>query len=326
MLHPARFLPRLALLAASLGLIASAAAQPSTVRMLVGFPPGGTTDSSARILAEGMSKALDRPVVVENRPGAGGQLAANALKQAAPDGGTVFLSNSHALSMIPLTIREPGYETLEDFTAVGLVSITPDVMAVNPDVVGNDVTDLKGLIEWVEANPDKGSIGVPAPASDPEFGVRLVALAFDAEVVPVPYRGDAPAIQDLLAGQIPAAIGGIGAILPYAKSGDLRIIAVSGPERLDFLPEVATYVEQGVENYGISNYTSLLAPAGTPPEIIERYNEVLAEVVGSDNFKQRVSTLGVIPATSTPEELTERIRATNEAFQNMIDLVGYTPQ
>src|SRR5690625_5459166 len=124
MLHPARFLPRLALLAASLGLIASAAAQPSTVRMLVGFPPGGTTDSSARILAEGMSKALDRPVVVENRPGAGGQLAANALKQAAPDGGTVFLSNSHALSMIPLTIREPGYETLEDFTAVGLVSIT----------------------------------------------------------------------------------------------------------------------------------------------------------------------------------------------------------
>lgn len=114
--------------------------------------------------------------------------------------------------------------------------------------------------------------------------------------------------------------------MPYAQAGQIRIIAVSGPERLESLPDVATYVEQGVKNYGTSGFTAVMAPAGTSAEDIERFNAVIKEVVGSDTFQQRISALGVIPATSTPDELTNRIRDTNQAFQGMIDQVGFKPQ
>ena len=128
----------------------AALAQPAPLRILVGFPAGGSTDAIARHLAQGLSEQLQRNVVVDNRPGAGGQLAANALKAAAPDGNTLFLSNSHALAMIPLTVRAPGYDTARDFASIGLVAIANDVLAVNPALVG-DVRDLKGLVQWGNA-------------------------------------------------------------------------------------------------------------------------------------------------------------------------------
>ena len=234
------------LLAAALGAGGAAQAQDQPLRILVGFPAGGGTDAIARHLAHDMSLALKRNVVVENRPGAGGQIAANALKAAAPDGHTLFFSNSHALAMIPLTIRNPGYDPLKDFAPVALATISNDVMAVNPKVVGN-VGNLAGLIEWVKAHPGKGNIGVPAPLSDPDFGVRLLATEFKASLTSAPYRGDAPLVQDLVAGHIPAGIGTVGALMPYHKLGQLRIIAVAAPQRMTELPEVQTYVEQGLK-------------------------------------------------------------------------------
>jgi tripartite-type tricarboxylate transporter receptor subunit TctC len=297
-------------------------AQQQPVRILVGFPAGGSTDAVARVLADGMSRILQRTVIVDNRPGAGGQIAANALKQSAADGNTLFLSNSHALSMIPLTVRSPGYETLKDFAPVGLVAISPDVLAVNPSVVGG-VSDLRGLVEWVRANPGKASIGVPAPSSDPEFGVRLLSSTFKADFAPIPYRGDAPVAQDLLAGQIPAGIGSVGAMLPHVKGGKLRIIAVSGPNRLRSLPSVQTYVEQGLPGYGTSGFVSVLAPAGTPRDIITRYNTAIAQVVNSPAFAEKLSELAIIPTSSTPEELTARIRETNTAFAAILQKTGF---
>lgn len=314
-----------ALLAASIGLGTAsvpALAQQQPLRILVGFPAGGSTDTVARVLADGMSRLLQRTVIVDNRPGAGGQIAANVLKQSAADGNTLFLSNSHALSMIPLTVKNPGYETLKDFAPIGLVAISPDVMAVNPNVLAN-VTDLRGLLEWGRANPGKASIGVPAPYSDPEFGVRLLSTTFKADFAPVPYRGDAPVVQDLLAGQIPAGIGSIGAMLQHVKGGTLRIIAVSGPNRLRALPNVQTYVEQGLAGYGTSGFVSLLAPAGTPRDIITRYNSTIKQVVHSPAFADKLSELAIIPSSSSPEELTTRIRETNTAFASILQKTGF---
>ena len=300
----------------------AALAQQAPLRILVGFPAGGSTDAIARHLAQGLSEQLQRSVVVDNRPGAGGQLAANALKAAQPDGNTLFLSNSHALAMIPLTVRQPGYDTAKDFTAVSMVAISNDVLAVNPALVG-EVRDLKGLVQWGNANPGKLNVGVPAPASDPDFGVRILAREFKGDVTAVPYRGDGPVVQDLVAGQIPAGIGSIGAMMQYAKTGKVRLIAMSGPSRLTGLPEVPTYVEQGLKGYGVSGFVALMAPAGTSTDVIQRYNQAVAKVVGSTAFQTKVNELGVLPSTSTPDELTTRIRDTTTAFASMVDRSGF---
>lgn len=317
---------RRVLSAAGLGLLgmslAPARAQTSQIRILVGFPAGGSTDVVARVLAEGMARILDRPVIVENRPGAGGQIAANALKQAPADGATLLLSNSHALSMIPLTVRQPGYETHRDFAPVGLVAISPDVLVVNPEIVGQ-VHDLAGLMAWMRAQPKQANIGVPAPASDPEFGVHMLSNHYQLALSPVPYKGDAPIVQDLLAGQIPAGIGSIAVMLQHVKAGRLRIITISGPQRFALLPDVPTYVEQGVKGYGISNFVSALAPAGTPRETIARYNAAIAQVVQSSAFAEKLSELAIQPSSSTPEELQARILATDEAFAAMVKMAGF---
>ncbi|MBP6854301.1 MAG: ABC transporter substrate-binding protein [Rhodoferax sp.] len=297
-------------------------AQQAPLRILVGFPAGGSTDAIARHLAQGMTDLLQRTVVVDNRPGAGGQIAAAALKAAAPDGNTLFLSNSHALAMIPLTVRQPGYDTFKDFMPVGLVAIANDVLAVNPAIVG-DVRNISGLVAWANAQPGKGNVGVPAPASDPDFGVRIIAKEFKGDLTSVPYRGDGPVMQDLVAGQIPAGMGSVGAVLQHVRSDKLRVIAVSGPQRLASLPDVPTYIEQGLKGYGVSGYAALVAPTGTPRELIQRYNEVVTRVVGSAVFIARAQDLGVIPASSTPEELATRIRETSNAFAAMVQRAGY---
>lgn len=312
--------------AAAFGGVGSIAwAQQTPLRVLVGFPAGGSTDTIARGLAQAMSEQLQRPVVVENRPGAGGQIAATALKNAAPDGNTLFLSNSHALSMIPLTVRNPGYDTLKDFASVGLVAYANDVMAVNPKVVGN-VGNLKELVVWANANQGKANIGVPAPASDPDLGVRILSKELKGDLTSVPYRGDAPVVQGLVAGQIPAGIGSIGATMQYEKTGQIRIIAVSGPNRLAILPNVPTYSEQGLKGYGVSGFIAMLAPAGTSKDLLSKYNKTINQIVKSAGFQEKVSSLGVIPTGGSPEDLDALIRNTNAAFSAMVEKSGYKIQ
>jgi len=308
-----RTVMKASLSAAGLCLAAPAWTQQQALKVLVGFPPGGSTDTTARTLTEGMSRILGRTVIVENRPGAGGQIAANALKQSPPDGNTLFLSNNHTLCMIPL----------QDFAAVGLVSISPGVLAVSTNVVGQDVLDLKGLMTWFRAHPEQTNIGVPAPASAPEFVVRLLSILFGVPLNPVPYRGDGPVIQDMLAGHIPAGSGTISATLPHVKNGTLRVIAIDSTERLPLLPEVQTYVEQGVEGYDVSNISAMMAPAGTPQDIILRYNAAIGAVVQSAEFGEKLSKMSLIAASSTPEELTQRIRATSAAFASIVQRTGF---
>ena len=214
----------------------SAIAQDGPIKMLVGFPAGGSTDVIARYLAAGMQQELGKSVLVDNRPGAGGQIAAQALKAAKPDGLTLFLSNSHTVSMIPLTILNPGFDTAKDFAPVGLVAINPDVFAINPEVVGSPTAGLREFAQWAKANPGKGNVGVPAPASAPDFAVGVVAAALGADLKSVPYRGDGPVAQDLVAGQIAGGIGSVGAMLQNAKAGKIRIVAVNGTTRLPCCP------------------------------------------------------------------------------------------
>lgn len=306
---------------------ATAAENDAPIKMLVGFPAGGSTDAVARHLALAMQKELGgRPVLVENKPGAGGQLAAQTLKAAKPDGQTLFLSNSHTVSMIPLTVANPGFDPAKDFAPVGLIAVSPDVFAINPTVVGNAGMGLREFAQWVKANPGKGNVGVPAPASAPDFAVTIVSRALDSDLRSVPYRGDGPVTQDLMAGQIAAGIGSVGAMMQPAKSGKVKIVAVNGTTRLPQLPDVPTYAELGVKGYEEVIFAGLFAPAGTPPALIQTYSNALAKVVKSPDFVERLAALGLTAASSTPRELGERVQRTHQAWTAMVQAVGYKPQ
>ncbi|MDM0017492.1 tripartite tricarboxylate transporter substrate-binding protein [Variovorax saccharolyticus] len=316
-------------LATASALAASAAcayADDAAVKIMVGSNAGSGTDVIARHLALGLQQELKRPFVVENRSGAGGQIAAQALKAARPDGLTLFLSNSHTVSMIPLTTLNPGFDALKDFAPVGLVAIHPDVFVVNPTTLGNPNAGLRDFATWAKANPGRGNVGVPAPASAPVFAVDIVSRVLGSDLKSVPYRGDAPMLQDLIAGQIPAGIGSVGAMLPPAKAGKTRIVAVNGTKRLPLLPDVPTYAELGIQGYEEVIFTSLFAPANTPPALLQSYSTALAKLVRSPEFTETLANMGVTAASSTPAELTARVKETNKAWTTMVSNVGYTPQ
>jgi len=299
-----------------------ARAQEHPLKILVGFAAGGSQDIVARSLAAELAPLLRRTIVVENRAGAGGQIAAVALKGSAPDGNTLFLSNSHTVSMIPLTVRNPGFDPAKDFVPVSLVAISPDVLAVNVKVVG-EKGGLREFAEWAKANPAKATVGVPAPASAPDFAVKLVGKAFGADLNPVPYRGDGPVVQDLVAGQVAAGIGSVGAMSQYAKAGQIRLIAVNLPSRMPAYPDVPTYSEQGVKGYELGNFIGLFAPAGTAAEFVRRVNAAVATAVKSPDFAQKLATLGITPSHRTPEGLAALVHEVDQAHAAMVRAADY---
>ncbi len=316
-------------LALSLGMAAatsSAFAQDNTIRLLVGFPAGGSSDAVARMLAQGMQQELGRNVVVDNRPGAGGQIAAQALKAAKPDGTTIFMSNSHTVSMIPLTMLNPGYDTAKDFAPIGLVGISPDVFAISPVATGLTAGGMKEFAAWAKANPGKGNVGVPAPASAPDFAVGIVGKALGTDLVSVPYKGDGPVALDLVGGQLAAGIGSIAVMQQHVKAGKVRILAVNGTQRLPVMPEVPTYAEQGIKGYEDVIFAAMFAPAGTPANLIQSYNAAITKVVKSPEFADKVSALGIVPMSSTPAELAARVQATTQGWTTMVKNAGYKPQ
>ncbi|WP_234263576.1 tripartite tricarboxylate transporter substrate-binding protein [Hydrogenophaga sp. NFH-34] len=310
-------------------LLATSAAQADSgpaIRILVGFPAGGSSDAIARLLAQGLQQELGRSVMVENKPGAGGQIAAQTLKGAKPDGTTLFLSNSHTVAMIPLTISNPGFDTAKDFAPVAMVAVNPDVFVLNTGVLGKPNAGLRDFAQWVAANPAKGNVGVPAPASAPDFAVGVVARALGADLKSVPYRGDAPIVQDVMAGQVPAGIGSVGAMLQPAKAGKLRIVAVNGTSRLPILPDVPTYAELGIKGYEDMIFNGVFAPAGTPAPVIDSYSAAITKVVKSPEFADKLANLGISAHAGSAADLNARLKATQDFSATMVRNAGYKPQ
>lgn len=321
-----RLMRALMVAVAASGIAALASAQDAPIRVLVGYAPGGSTDAIARLLAEGMQRELQRTVVVENRAGAGGQIAALALKAAPPDGNTLYLANSNTVSMIPLTMLKPGFDPVKDFAPVGLVAINPDVFAVSTTLVGPGVSSLREYGQWVRANDGQGNVGVPAQASAPDFAVGLIGKALGSKLQSVPYRGDSPIALDLVGGQLSAGIGSVATMLQHARTNKVRIVAVNGTRRLPLLPEVPTYGEQGITGYEEVIFTAMYAPARTPRDVLQRYNTAITRVVTSPAFTEKLASLGIIAAASTPAELSERMARTTQSWSEMVKNAGYVPQ
>lgn len=303
--------------------VGTAFAQGKPIKVLVGFPAGGGTDAIARTLAEGLKDELHAPVIVENRPGAGGQIAAQALKAAAPDGSTVFISHDHTISILPLVTKNPGFDPARDFVPIAGFATFVNALALSG---GSDAKTFTDYVAWVKSQGGKSAIGVPAPASVPEFLVKVIGEKYGVELVAVPYRGSAPMIGDMLGNQIPAGIGSVPEFVENHKAGKLRVVAVLGSTRQAAMPEVPTFAELGLAGFEDVPYYAFFAPAGTPQSEIDRFSAALAKVIARPEVKDKLTAWGLTVGLLPQAQLAARERAYSQAWARIIRTSGFQPQ
>jgi tripartite-type tricarboxylate transporter receptor subunit TctC len=317
-----RHLAAAALGAAAGPLLAQTQAVPGPIRILVGFPAGGTIDVVGRVLADRLKEELGVPVVVESKVGAGGQLAAQALKAAAPDGRTLMLAPDHTMVVIPLTLKSPGYEVAKDFVPVAQVARYLGALAVASN---SGVKNVAEYVAWLKANPDKASVGVPAPGSLQQFSLATISRAAGVPLTAVPYRGSAPLVQDLAAGQIPAGITALGDFLEFNAAGKLRVVATIDTQRAPQLPDVPTFTEQGMK-LDFNFWLGMFAPAGTPAPVVQRLNGAIAKVLAQPDVRERMVKLVFEPVTGAPSALSDRVAADTRYWEPVIKASGWVMQ
>ena len=320
-----RALRTAAALGAGLVFASAATAQDGkTVRLMVGFPAGGGSDAIARLLADKLRAPLGSNVVVENRAGAGGQIAAQALKTATPDGSVLFLSHDHSISILPLTLKNPGFQPETDFSPVAGIGTFVNAFAVSG---GTPVTTFQGYVDWLKTKKDgKGAVGIPAPASTPDFLVKVIAEKYKLDLVSAPYRGSAPMITDMLGNQIAAGVGSVQDFVENHKAGKLRVVAVLGTERQSALPDVPTFDEIGLKGFEDLPYYGIYAPKGTPAAEVKRLSDAIAQVLALKDVQTQLVALGINVEYMSGEQLDKRQRAYTKAWSSIISKSGYQPQ
>jgi tripartite-type tricarboxylate transporter receptor subunit TctC len=299
------------------------AANEPPIHVLVGFPAGGGSDVIARLLAERLEKELGRTVLVENRPGAGGQIAAQLLKAAKPDGTTVFLSHDHTISILPQVVKKPGYAPHEDFTPLGGFATFVNGLAVSP---GTPAKSLAEYVQWVRSQGGKSAVGIPAPASTPEFLVQLLAKRYGLELTPVPYKGSAPMMADMLGNQIPAGVGSVQDFIEYQRAGKLQMIAVLGAQRQAAMPDVPTLAELGFKGLEDTPFYGIWAPKGTPTTFINGFSQALDKVVAMPDVRKSLTDMGLTVGYMSPQQLDKRERAYTQVWSRIIKDSGFQPQ
>ncbi|KWT72775.1 Argininosuccinate lyase [Variovorax sp. WDL1] len=309
---------------ASLAGLAQAQQQGAPIKLLVGFPAGAGTDAIARTLGEKLKDQLGAPVVVENRAGAGGQIAAQALKAAPADGHTLLLSHDHTISILPQVVKNPGYNSASDFVPVAGFATFANVLAVSG---GTPAKSLDEYLKWVRTQRGgKETIGVPAPASIPEFLVKMIGTKYKIDVQAAPYRGSAPMTADMLGNQISAGIASVPDFIENHRAGKLRIVATIGAKRQALLPQVPTFTELGFANLEDLPYYGVFAPVGTPQPVIDRFGEALAKVLAMPDVKQKLTTMGLTVAYEPQGQFAGRVRSYTQTWAGIIKASGFTPQ
>jgi tripartite-type tricarboxylate transporter receptor subunit TctC len=303
-----------------LALAACAAAQNGPVRILVGFPAGGESDVIARLVVDRMRTSLGAPVIVENKPGAGGMLAAEALKNAAPDGRTLMISPIAVTVFAPLTHTKLRYDPIKDFAPVSLAADFQMALAVGP---GSPAKTLHEYIAWARANPAKATYGVPLAGGPTHFfGVMLVRTT-GVDFAVVPYKGSAPLENDLLGGQVPAGITVLSQVLKHHEAGKLRILGTSGSQRSPMAPDVPTFKELGLAAIEGTGWQAFHTSAGTPRPAIDRLSAAIASAIRSPEISAKLLALGLEPAGSTPDELASRVAEDTARWAPIVKASGF---
>ena len=314
---------RNAVLAAALalsGVIAQAQAQSGSIKLMVGFPPGGGTDAIARILADKLKDQLATTVVVDNKAGAGGQIAAQALKIAPADGSVLFLSHDHTISILPLVVKNPGFEPARDFVAVAGFATFVNALAVSG---GTPAKSVNEYVAWARSQGNRGNVGVPAPASVPEFLVKVIGEKYKLDLAAAPYRGSAPMIADMLGNQIGAGVASVPDFIENHKAGKVRVVAVLGNARQAALPDVPTFAELGLAGFEDVPQYGIFAPAGTPKSVIDRLSDAVAKVVAMSDVKEKLTAMGLTMGYMPPAQLASREQAYAQTWTKIIKASGF---
>jgi tripartite-type tricarboxylate transporter receptor subunit TctC len=274
------------------------------VRVVVGFPAGGPTDAIARIVAQKLTDSLGQQFFVENVGGAGGNTAAGQVARVTPDGYTIMAISTGFIVNPSLYAKVP-YDPIKDFAPVTLVAASPNIVVVNPQVPAKTLPEL---VQLIRDNPGKYSFAGPGVGSTPHLGGELFRLAFKLDLVHVPFTGAGPAVQATVGGHTPIAFTALPSSLAAVQAGQLRALGVASAERVAGLPDVPTYAEQGIKDQDADTLTGIVAPAGTPKEIVDLLYREIAKIVAQPDVKERLAVLGFNPVANTPEQYGERIK------------------
>jgi tripartite-type tricarboxylate transporter receptor subunit TctC len=285
------------------------------VKMLVGFAAGGGTDVAARVLAQKLTESLGQSVVVENRPGASGMIAAEATAKAAADGYTLMMGSQTTLAVAPALYRKFAIDAGRDFAGVAMAGISPLVLVVHPSVPAQSVADLIAL---AKARPGTINFGSGGLGTTPHMAGELFAIQAGIKMVHVAYRGEAPAVNDLLGGQLHLIFANLSAVIGNVKAGSLRALAVTSAERAATSPDTPTIAETALPGFDAATWFALVAPTGTPRDVVARLNAEVTRLVDQPDTKQRFADLGMSIGAGTPDALDAYIRSEISKWSKVI--------
>ena len=280
-------------------------AQGKPIRLVVPFPPGGATDITGRALQEPLQRLLKQPVVVDNRGGAGGSIGMAEVARSAGDGLTFGVATLSTHGVNPAVISKLPYDPIKDFVGVTEIVKAPGVIVINPTAM--PLKTFQELVKYLKANPGKVSYATPGNGTIGHMWGELFKSATGTSMVHIPYRGAGPALNDVLSGQVPVYFDQVASSLPHVKSGKLRALAVSWPQRLDVLPEVPTYGELGYPQANDPSWFCLVAPASTPAELVNRMQQAVAAALKEPAVRERLAGQGLYPSGTTPAEFSKQI-------------------
>jgi tripartite-type tricarboxylate transporter receptor subunit TctC len=284
------------------------------VTLIVPFPPGGTTDVLARALAEKLQAALGQPVIVESKPGAGATLGADVVAKSKADGYTLLMGAVHH-TIASSVYRKLPYDFAKDLAPISTVALVPNVLTVNAANPANSVAEL---VAQLKANPDKASFGSNGNGTAQHLiGAQFEALT-GAKLTHIPYKGSGPLTTDLIGGQIAMSFDTVTPVLPHIKAGKLKALAVTTARRSSALPDVPTLDEAGLKGFDIGTWFGLLAPAGTPKDVLQRLSSEVMKIVASADFRKRLAEIGAEPVGNTPEQMAAQIRSDTDKFARLV--------
>lgn len=288
------------------------------IRMLVGYTAGGSVDATARAIAERLGPALGTTVVVENRAGATGNIAAVAAARAAPDGYTLFMSTSITAVSLSL-VKNLNYHPLNSFAPIARGIYATNVLVSHPSIPAKNV---KELVEHIRARPGKITYATTGAGGSPHLAAELMSMLANVKMVHVPYQGGAPAMNDLLGGHVDISFSNPTSVMPHIATGRIRGYATTGRNRFSGLPDLPTMMEEGYPGFDLSAWYGIVAPAGTPPEIVKRLNTEIVKILNSAEVKDLLLKQGLDAAPSTPEEMAAEIKADIEKYARVLKAAG----
>ena len=290
-----------------------------TVKLVVPFPAGGPLDATGRTIAQKLTEAWGQSVIVENKPGAGGNIGAEYVAKSAPDGYTVVMGALSTHAVNPSLYPKMPFDAQKDFAPITLVAVTPNVLVVNPSL---PVHSVKELIAYAKANPGKLSFGSGSIGSAGHLAGELFKVDAGVDMVHVPYKGAAPAMQGLLAGDTQLMFDNLASAMSQVKGGKLRALAVTTAERSKLVPELPTMAEAGVPGFDISTWYGLLAPAGTPPDVIAKWNADVTKILSAPEMRERLAAQGAEAAPDSPADFAKFIASELVKYAKIVKASG----